>query len=83
MSAEALRKAVVEEIDKLNAEAMTDACGIRATQQSTTDGIALTVVDRLAMARAFAQCAVIVNQQFRKLTQPPDAKIKQPYKEMY
>lgn len=73
MSAEALRKSVIDQIEKLNADAMTHACGVRPNLQTSADGIALTVVDQLAMARAFATCVQIINLEFRKLMTPQNA----------
>ncbi len=85
MSAEALRKAVIDEFEKHNASAMTAACGVRPNMTTTADGLALTVVDQLAMARAFATCAEIVNAEFRKLTMPQETvpKEKQKVREVY
>lgn len=77
MSADALRKVVIEQIDKLNVEAMNNACGVRPNFQTSADGLALTVVDQLAMARAFAICAGIVSEEFRKMTAPPEVEQKE------
>ncbi len=84
MSMDALRAAVIQEFERLNVEAMNTACSLRPSLQSSTDGIALTVVDHLAMARAFATCAAIVEVEFNKLTRPKDpmkerAKIREVY----
>lgn len=73
MSADALRAAVIDEIEKRNADAMNAAVGVRPNLNTSADGLALTVVDHLAMARAFALCAVIVNNEFRKLMSPTEA----------
>lgn len=84
MSADALRKAVLDKVEKHNADAMYNACSVRPNFQTTADGLALCVVDQLATARAFALCAVIVNDEFRKLTAPSEGVQEKPkVKEVY
>lgn len=83
MSADDLRTNALKEIDRLNAEAMTAACSVRAGTHGGSDQLALVVVEHLSMARAYATCAEILNTEFRKLVTPVSAPGPKKVREVY
>lgn len=83
MSAEDLRRNIVAEVEKLNRQALENACNVRPSMTTTADGVALTVVDQLAMARAYATVEAIINVEYRKLTAPQEPQNVRKIREVY
>lgn len=73
MTLDALRTACMDAFAK-RAEAMTNAAiNILPQGGLSADQYAMLQVDRLAQARVYMECQKIITDEYRKLTQPPDA----------
>ena len=93
MSAEELRRRVVDKLGSERESAVTYALNVRFrpssggdkfTPATTAEEIALQCIEGNAMARAYANAIETINETYRRMHQPDDDKIpEQKRKEIY
>lgn len=70
MSLDLFREACIKKFDEAQTQLLEAACAMTPGMTKTTDEYAMSQVDRLASARMLTFARNVLNDQYRKMTEP-------------